>query len=170
MNFPKRKNIQRPIKRSVNHLRSSKMTDFINDLNQNKTSKKKHNYKNKNDQNISSLKQDKKNLEINYNNYELNTFDYSKAILYDKRTCFQYYLSLIKVKNAIIFSFCPMKDYNSLIVRSCIFSLSFSIYYAVNFAFFDDAMLHMIYKLGGKYDFMYFIPKIAISFVISYVI
>ena len=40
----------------------------------------------------------------------------------------------------------------------------------MNFAFFDDAMLHMIYKLGGKYDFMYFIPKIVISFAISYVI
>ena len=31
-------------------------------------------------------------------------------------------------------------------------------------------MIHKIYKVGGKYDFKYFIPKIAISFLISHVI
>ena len=57
-----------------------------------------------------------------------------------------------------------------MIIKLCIFSLSFSIYYAVNFAFFDDKILHEIYAIGGKYDFMYFLPKITISFAISYVI
>ena len=40
----------------------------------------------------------------------------------------------------------------------------------MNFAFFDDKILHEIYAIGGKYDFIYFLPKIVISFVISYVI
>ena len=111
-----------------------------------------------------------KELKITFNDYELNSLNYSDALSYDKRTCLQYYLSLLKVKNLILFSFCPLKDYNSQIIKLCIFSLSFSIYYAVNFAFFDDDMLHKIYELGGKYDFIYFIPKIAISFAISYVI
>ena len=105
-----------------------------------------------------------------YNDYETNSFDYRKAILYDKRTCFQYYLSLLKVKNLIIFSFCPIKDYNSMIIKSCIFSFSFSIYYATNFSFFDDKIMHDIYKVGGKYDVIYFIPKITISFAISHII
>ena len=111
-----------------------------------------------------------KEIKITYNDYELNSLDYNDALSYDKRTCVQYYLSLLKVKNIILFSFCPLKDYNNQIIKLCIFSLSFSIYYAVNFAFFDDDMLHMIYELGGKYDFIYFIPKITISFAISYII
>ena len=48
--------------------------------------------------------------------------------------------------------------------------LSFSIHYAINFAFFDDDMLHKIYETGGLYDFIYFIPKITISFAASYAI
>ena len=40
----------------------------------------------------------------------------------------------------------------------------------INFAFFDDDMLHFIYERKGIYDFQYFIPKICISFVVSYTI
>ena len=107
-------------------------------------------------------------VKISFNDYELNTFDYRNAILYDKRKCCDYYLSLIKTKNPILFSFCPFKDYNSMIIRLCIFSISFSIYYAINFVFFDDKIMHKIYEMGGKYDIVYFIPKIAISFIVSY--
>ena len=57
-----------------------------------------------------------------------------------------------------------------MIIKLCIFSLSFSIYYAVNFAFFDDNIMHKIYEIGGKYDVLYFLPKITISFAISYYI
>ena len=107
---------------------------------------------------------------ISYNNYELNYLEYNHAILFDKRTCCQYYSSLIAIKNPILFSFCPRKDYNSIIIRTCIFSLSFSIYYATNFVFFNDDILHKIYEEGGKYDVVYFIPKIAISFGVGYLI
>ena len=109
-----------------------------------------------------------RNIKISFNDYELNSLNYTNAILYDKRTCVEYYLSLIKSKNAIIFSFCPRKDYNSMIIRSCIFSLSFSIYYAINFAFFTDDIMHSIYERQGKYDFLYFIPKIVFSFFVAY--
>ena len=110
------------------------------------------------------------NKNVSYNNYELNYLDYKHAILFDKRTCCQYYSSLIAIKNPILFSFCPRKDYNSIIIRTCIFSLSFSIYYAANFIFFNDDILHKIYEEGGKYDIIYFIPKIAISFGVGYLI
>ena len=112
----------------------------------------------------------KNGLKISYNDYELNNFDYRQAILYDKRSCCDYYFSLIKRKNPLIFSFCPVDDYNSMIIKSCIFSLSFSIYYAINFAFFDDNIMHKIYELGGKYNVLFFLPKIAIAFGASYYI
>ena len=111
-----------------------------------------------------------KNIKLSFNNYELNTFSYKKALIYDKRTCFEYYWSLLRTKNLILFSFFPIKDYNSISVKICIFTLSFSVYYAINFSFFDEAMLHKIYEIGGKYEFIYFIPKICISFLISYAI
>ena len=111
-----------------------------------------------------------KSIKILYNDYELNTMDYKKAISNDERSFLNYYLALLKSKNAIIFSFCPRNDYNSIIIRSDIFCLSFSIYYATNFAFFTDEILHKIYEDGGKYDILYFINDIIISFFVSYFI
>ena len=124
--------------------------------------------KKRKDKNLSINQKLNKKIKITYNDYELNTFDYRKAILYDKRTCCEFYLSLLKTKNLISFSFCPRKDYNSIIIRSCIFSLSFSIYYTINFTFFDDRIMHKIYEIGGEYDIIYFLPKIIISFIASY--
>ena len=63
-----------------------------------------------------------------------------------------------------------MNDYNSMIIKSCIFSLSFSINNTINFAFFNEEIIHKIYELDGKYDVKYFISKILISFIISYII
>ena len=104
------------------------------------------------------------------NDYELNELNYNHALIHDKRSFCKYYISLIKEKNILIFSFCPIKDYNSIIIKTCIFSLSFSIYYSINFVFFNDAILHKIYEEGGKYDVFYFLPKIFFSFIISYYI
>ena len=112
----------------------------------------------------------KKHIKLSYNDYELNTFDYTQAILYDKRTCCNYYFSLIKRKIPLIFYFCPVDDYNSRIIKLCIFSLSFSIYFAINFVFFDNKIMHKIYEIGGKYDIILFLPKIVISFAASYYI
>ena len=115
----------------------------------------------------------KKGLLINkeiYNDYEKNTFDYMKAILYDKRTCCQYYISLLKIKNPILFAFGIIKDYNSRIIKICIFILSFTMYYAINFVFFDEKMIHKIYEDKGKYDILFFIPYISISFAITNII
>ena len=112
----------------------------------------------------------KRKISIKYNNYELNNFPYKKAIICDNRTCGEYYMYLIKSKILILFGFCPEKDNNSRIIKLCIFFLSFSIYYAINFAFFNEKMIHKIFEDGGKYDFIYFLPKIAISFAISHII
>ena len=143
--------------------------------NKNKKSKSQIKNSNKNVRNprrslsvLTRMNKNKKKIIINYNDFELNSFDYNNAILYDKRTYCQYYSYLIRTKNLILFSFCPIKDYNSMIIKSCIFSLSFSIYYAINFAFFDNNIMHKIYEIGGKYDFIYFLPKVIISFIVSY--
>ena len=117
-----------------------------------------------------SQKKDNNNKKINCNIFELNTLDYKSAIDLDKRTCSEYYISLIKTKHPLIFSFCPIIDYNSIIIKFCMFLLFFSVYYAINFAFFSEEIIHDIYEEGGNYNFTYFIPKISIAFAISHVI
>ena len=107
---------------------------------------------------------------IEFNNFELNTLDYQTAINYDKRTFFEYYIALIRIKHPLLFAFCPIKDYNTMIIKLCIFLLSFDIYYVINFAFFNEKVIHKIYEDGGKFDILYFIPQISISFTIGNVI
>jgi hypothetical protein len=156
---PKKQKIIKKIKSS------SKSTNFLASTNiSNK--KKKKTKKNKK----AKLKNISNKTKYTYNDFEINTFSYEKAISYDKRTFCEYYISLLKTKHPIIFSFCPIKDYNTIIIKSCIFTLSFSIYYTINFAFFDNDVIHKIYEEGGKYNILYFLPKISISFGISHII
>ena len=123
-----------------------------------------------NTENHNNKKFKDKNIKIEYTNYELNTLDYNKALLLDKRTLFQYYCALLRKKHPILFGFCPMKDYNSMIIKSSLFFLSFAIYYAINLAFFNEDLIHKIYENGGKYEIKNYIFIILISFAISYVI
>ena len=44
------------------------------------------------------------------NDYELNTLEYNIAIKIDKRTYFQYYWSLLKSKQLILFTILPAND------------------------------------------------------------
>ena len=75
-------------------------------------------------------------IKINFNDFELNTLNLAEAIIYDKRTFLEYYFSLIKTKHPLVFSFCPIKDYNLLMIKLDIFCLSFSLFYVVNYFFF----------------------------------
>ena len=108
-------------------------------------------------------------ININYSDYEINSLTYKEALEYDKRTFFQYYISLLKRKHPIIFSFIPTKDYNTMIIKLCLFFLFFSIYYSINTLFFNEATIHKIYEDEGSYNFGYLLPQILYSFVISHI-
>ena len=107
------------------------------------------------------------NLVIKYNIYELNNLPYKEALLLDKRTYFQFYISLIKIKHLIFFTFCNLKDYNSKIIKYLLFCISFIIFFAVNALFFNDITMHKIYKHGGSYSLLYQLPQILYSLMIS---
>jgi hypothetical protein len=114
-----------------------------------------------------------KKLHLNlqaFNDFELNTMNYKDALEKDKRSYFEYYLSLIRTKHPLIFSFFPIQDFNIFIIKICIFFLSFSINYAFNTIFFDFTVIHNIYENEGNYDLVYLLPKIFYSFIISYII
>ena len=105
-----------------------------------------------------------------YNDQELNLLKYKSALKYDKRTYCDYYLSLIKAKHNLIFSFYYTNDYNSRIMKINLFFFGFVIYYTVNALFFNDDTMHKIYEDKGKFQFIYQLPQIIYSSIISSVL
>ena len=114
------------------------------------------------------------NIRVNnykdYNEYEVNNLEYKEALKIDKRNYFQFYLSLLKKRNVLIFTFYTKNDYNSRYIKICTFFFSFALYFAINAFFFNDATMHKIYKDQGNFDFIYQIPQILYSFIISVII
>ena len=106
----------------------------------------------------------------NLNDQELNTLEYLEAIHYDKRTYFQYYWSLLKKKQLILFTFFPSDDYNLKTIKIALFIISFSLYFTINGFFFRDDTMHKIYEDNGEYNFLFQIPQILYSSVVSSVI
>ena len=113
----------------------------------------------------SSEKIDIKNNIINQNftNQELNTMNYKKALIYDKRTFFQFYWSLLKKKQIILFVLFNEDDYNLISVKIILFFISFSLYFTLNGFFFNDNTMHKLYQNNGSYDFLVQIPIICYS-------
>ena len=124
--------------------------------------KKKKN-KNKNLDKINK----KNNIIKNYNNQELNDLKYDLAIDLDKRTYFQYYFSLLKKKHMILFTFFSSDDYNLLTMKISLFLLTFSLYFTIDGFFFTDETMHNIYISNGAFQFLYQIPLILYSSIIT---
>ena len=115
-----------------------------------------------------------KNIKINnsvhsitYNDYELNHLPYQKALEIDKRKYIDYYISLLKTKHLLIFTFFTNDDYNSPLIKLSLFLFSFALLYTVSALFFTDSTIHKIYEDNGSFDFIYQIPQVFYSFIIS---
>ena len=106
----------------------------------------------------------------NINDEELNTLEYEIAIVYDKRTYFQYYWSLLKKKQLILFTFLPANDYNLFSIKISLFLLAFSLYFTINGFFFSDDTMHKIHEEKGAFSIFSQIPQILYSTVISAII
>jgi hypothetical protein len=103
----------------------------------------------------------------NYTDNEINSLNYNQAIQIDTRSYFQYYLSLLKTKHMLIFTFYTKNDYNSRCHKIGLFLFTFSLYYIVNSLFFQDSEIHEIFENNGKFNIEYQIPKIIYSSLIS---
>ena len=104
---------------------------------------------------------------MEYINDELNILPYNLALQHDKRTFCQYYISLLKIKHTLLFSFYYSNDYNSKIIKIDLFFVVFSIYYTVNALFYNDDTIHDIYETNGSYSIEYRITKKIYSSIIS---
>ena len=104
------------------------------------------------------------------NDYELNTLVYKDALVLDKRTYIEYYLSLLKTKHLLIFTFFNNKDYNSTVIKICLYSFSSTLYYTINALFFGDSTLHKINQDKGSFNLNYQIPQIFYSSLITFIL
>ena len=112
----------------------------------------------------------KEKAKISLNDQELNTLDYNKALILDKRTYFQYYCSLLKKKQLIIFTFLPSNDYNLQYIKIILFLLSFSLYFSINGFFFTDETMHQVYEDSGNANYLKQLASIIYSSIIPAII
>ena len=104
---------------------------------------------------------------LSFNDEEYNNLSYNLALKYDKRNYCQYYFSLLKTKHIFIFAFFNNNDYNSKIIKINLFLFSFTLFYAINTLFFNDHTMHKIYEDKGSFNFLYQLPQIIYSSLIS---
>ena len=107
---------------------------------------------------------------LEYKDFELNDFKYKEALENDKRSFLQYYFGLLKINHLFMFSFLPNKDYNSRIIKIFLFFFFFAGHLVINAFFFNDETMHKIYIDEGAYNFVYQLPKIIYSSLISIII
>ena len=105
-----------------------------------------------------------------FNDEEMNDFSYKLAKKYDKRTFWGYYLSLLKTQHIILFTFYNKTDYNLRIIKIDLFLINFIIYFNINALFFNDDTMHKIYEDQGSFNFLYQLPQIIYSSLISTVL
>ena len=106
----------------------------------------------------------------NMNDEELNSLEYEKALIYDKRTFFQYYWSLLKKDHIILFTFISNNDYNLISLKMTLLVLSLSLEITINGFFFTDDTMHQIHENNGEFDLIYQIPQILYSSILSTII
>ena len=143
-----------------NSLSNLKNNNFQQKPNNSYVMKTKKNIKDKNEV---TIKYDK----YNFINEELNSLPYDLAFNYDKRTYFQYYLSLLKQKHLIFFTFCNNKDYNIFVLKLSLLLSAFALYFAVSALFFNDSTMHEIYEQNGNSSIISQISNIFYSTIIS---
>ena len=114
------------------------------------------------------------NNEINKNKHfvilndeELNNLEYLLALKYDKRTYFQYYCTLLKKKQLILFSFFPNTDFNLIPLKISLFLMSFTIYFTIHGFFFSDETMHKIYEDSSAFNIINQIPVMLYSTIVS---
>ena len=104
------------------------------------------------------------------NEEEINNLEYETAIIVDKRTFWQFYFSLLKRGHLIIFTFITNDDYNLPQIKILLFIVSFSLYFTINAFFFSDDTMDKIYEDNGIFNFVFQLPQIIYSSLISSVI
>ena len=111
-----------------------------------------------------------KNGLLDKKDFELNSLSYNEAFKLDHRNLCEFYISLLKNNHPFSFSFGDYNDYNSKIIKIFLFFFSFSSDLTINALFFNDDTMHEIYQDKGQFNFIYQLPQIIYSYIISKII
>ena len=103
------------------------------------------------------------------NERELNELTYKSALNQDRRSFILFYISLIRIDH-IIFKITYLNDYNSRIIKIFLCFMNFSVEYSVNSLFFTHNTMHKIYLDEGDFNFIYQLPKMICSGIISLIL
>ena len=98
---------------------------------------------------------------------ELNNLSYNDAIIQDKRTLGQYYISYIMTKQILFFTFSCKNDFNSRIIKFVFLFYSFVIFLFMNTVYVDDSILHVLFIFQGKISISYYIYRIIVITFLS---
>ena len=100
-------------------------------------------------------------------NNELNGLEYQYALLFDKRSFCEIYISVLKKQNILILclSYCS-KDYNLWILKFSFLMFQFAIFIIVSAFFFTDNTLNNIYENKNKFDIPFMVRQLALTFLI----
>ena len=101
---------------------------------------------------------------------ELNSLSYYNATTKDKRNFFQVYISLLRSRQILVFTFKCKNDYNSKIIKFSFLLFIFAILFFINILFIDEKVLHNIFITGGNLLIFYSIPRIFYSVIITSII
>ena len=126
-----------------------------------KTDKKHDKIKKKDKRKISKI--------LDYTEEELNDLKYKEATKNDKRSYFQIYISFLK-SNHIFLKIFNKNDYNSTSMKILLAIFKFISSYAISALFFSEKTMHQIYLDEGEYNFIYQLPQIIYSSVISMIL
>ena len=174
-------------KNDINDINSSSNQIIKNNKNSKETSKlNKNNKANKNNKNNKNMVNNINNNEIkdinkdtdvvvddNIQIYEertdneLNYFPYIDAILIDRRTFFEIYLSLLKTKQILFLTFGCKTDFNPRTMKISFFLFVFSLFLVSNTIFINDSLLHKLYISEGNISILSDLPKILYATIIS---
>jgi hypothetical protein len=154
---------------SINSLSKKKHEDKYNKIGQKSSTLLGEHYKNNHIKNKigKNTYEENQKKNIKFIDEELNEMNYKTAIIYDKRKYCEFYLSLLKKKHLIILTFISNNDYNVFFLKFSLFIISISGYFALNALFFTDSTMQRINVDRGKYNFLYQIPQILYSTIIS---
>ena len=104
-----------------------------------------------------------------YNDKELNDLDFKLALKNDNRNMIQIYYSFLKTDHILI-KILNSKDYNSRFIKIFLCFYNFSLSFTMNALFFNDETIHKIFEDEGQFNFIYQLPQIIYSSILSYLL
>ena len=101
---------------------------------------------------------------------ELNSLSYNDALIRDKRKFSKIYISLIKTRQLLFFTFKCKNDYNSIAMKFCFFAFILAFTFFINTLFIDENVLHEIFISKGNLGIISTIPMSLYTVLITSIV